>query len=159
MPQTGVVNECLRLSFGPISRLPRVATHEALYYKDHVIPPGVSPSFPFPHPMQRPLANTGIRHQSASQPTSSTPMNQSTPTPTHSTPSAGSEQLKRISPSISSLSTSPRGAGSVLVLGKYLILPLPPLFSFPPNQEEKTAPKAQNRSYQQQYKMTYTPPL
>lgn len=37
---TGVVNEGLRLAFGPISRLPRVATNETLQYKNHLIPPG-----------------------------------------------------------------------------------------------------------------------
>ncbi|TQS33798.1 hypothetical protein Golomagni_05847 [Golovinomyces magnicellulatus] len=37
---TGVVHEALRLSFGPVSRLPRVATHEALQYGDYAIPPG-----------------------------------------------------------------------------------------------------------------------
>ena len=51
LPQTRVVNECLRLSFGVTSRLPRIATHEALQYKDHVIPPGVSLKSPFPHLM------------------------------------------------------------------------------------------------------------
>ncbi|PQE19030.1 cytochrome p450 protein [Rutstroemia sp. NJR-2017a WRK4] len=37
---TGVVNESLRLSFGPVSRLPRIATEAALEYKDVIIPPG-----------------------------------------------------------------------------------------------------------------------
>nr|AVM39104.1 putative cytochrome P450 oxygenase [Trichoderma taxi] len=48
---TGVVHEGLRLSFGPISRSSRVATHEALQYKDHVIPAGtpVSQSTYFVH--------------------------------------------------------------------------------------------------------------
>ncbi|KKY24987.1 putative cytochrome p450 [Phaeomoniella chlamydospora] len=48
---TGVVNEGFRLSFGPVSRLPRVATHETLRYKDYLIPAGtpVSQSSYFVH--------------------------------------------------------------------------------------------------------------
>ncbi|KAF2114400.1 putative benzoate 4-monooxygenase cytochrome P450 [Lophiotrema nucula] len=37
---TGVVYECLRLSYGLIIRLPRCAPSEALKYEDYVIPPG-----------------------------------------------------------------------------------------------------------------------
>jgi cytochrome P450 len=40
---TGVVYECLRLSYGLIIRLPRCAPSEALKYEDYVIPPGVCP--------------------------------------------------------------------------------------------------------------------
>ncbi|KXG54299.1 Cytochrome P450 [Penicillium griseofulvum] len=48
---TGVVNECLRLSFGAVGRLPRVSTHDALQYGDYTIPPGtpVSQSTYFVH--------------------------------------------------------------------------------------------------------------
>ncbi|RDW78939.1 cytochrome P450 [Aspergillus mulundensis] len=48
---TGVVNECLRLSFGAVGRLPRVATHDALQYKEYSIPAGtpVSQSTYFVH--------------------------------------------------------------------------------------------------------------
>lgn len=42
--QNGVVYESLRLSFGPLGRLPRVAAEAALHYGGHTIPPGVSPS-------------------------------------------------------------------------------------------------------------------
>ncbi|KAL9619844.1 MAG: hypothetical protein Q9160_005584 [Pyrenula sp. 1 TL-2023] len=37
---TGVVKESLRLSYGPVTRLPRVATEETLRYKDYAVPPG-----------------------------------------------------------------------------------------------------------------------
>jgi hypothetical protein len=40
--QTGVINEGLRLSHGPLIRLPRVATHDTLRYGNYRIPPGVS---------------------------------------------------------------------------------------------------------------------
>lgn len=40
--QTGVVNEALRLSFGLISRPPRIAPEETLMYGEFAIPPGVS---------------------------------------------------------------------------------------------------------------------
>ncbi|KAK1723386.1 cytochrome P450 monooxygenase [Colletotrichum acutatum] len=48
---TGIVKEAIRLSYGPITRLPRVFTHETLQYKDHAIPPGtpVSQSTYFVH--------------------------------------------------------------------------------------------------------------
>ncbi|KAI1873310.1 uncharacterized protein JN550_003563 [Neoarthrinium moseri] len=48
---TGVVKESIRLSYGPITRLPRVFTHETLQYKDYAIPPGtpVSQSTYFVH--------------------------------------------------------------------------------------------------------------
>ncbi|KAB8235861.1 hypothetical protein ETB97_003341 [Aspergillus alliaceus] len=48
---SGVVNEGLRLAFGPISRSSRVATQEDLNYKHHVIPAGtpVSQSTYFVH--------------------------------------------------------------------------------------------------------------
>ncbi|KAJ4286522.1 hypothetical protein N0V90_013222 [Kalmusia sp. IMI 367209] len=38
--ETGVVYECLRLSYGLIIRLPRCAPQETLTYNDYVIPPG-----------------------------------------------------------------------------------------------------------------------
>ncbi|KAF7505016.1 hypothetical protein GJ744_001470 [Endocarpon pusillum] len=46
-----VIQEGLRLSFGPVSRMPRVSPHDALQYKDYVIPPGtpVSQSAYFVH--------------------------------------------------------------------------------------------------------------
>jgi cytochrome P450 len=37
---TGVVKESIRLSYGPLTRLPRVATEETLRYKEYAIPPG-----------------------------------------------------------------------------------------------------------------------
>ncbi|KAF7164597.1 hypothetical protein CNMCM5623_009054 [Aspergillus felis] len=37
---TGCVKEALRLSFGPISRLPRISVEEVLQYKEYRIPPG-----------------------------------------------------------------------------------------------------------------------
>jgi hypothetical protein len=40
--QTGVVDEALRLSYGLIIRLPRIAPNEDLRYKDYTIPAGVS---------------------------------------------------------------------------------------------------------------------
>ncbi|OAA72450.1 alpha-1,3-mannosyltransferase [Cordyceps fumosorosea ARSEF 2679] len=48
---TGVVYESCRLSFGPINRSPRVATHESLQYGVYTIPPGtpVSQSTYFVH--------------------------------------------------------------------------------------------------------------
>ncbi|KAM4062720.1 cytochrome p450 [Hirsutella rhossiliensis] len=48
---TGVVHESMRLAFGPVSRLPRVATHESLHYGGFTIPPGtpVSQSTYFVH--------------------------------------------------------------------------------------------------------------
>lgn len=36
-----VIQEGLRLSFGVLTRFPRVAPFEALNYKGHIIPPGV----------------------------------------------------------------------------------------------------------------------
>ncbi|KAK4069632.1 hypothetical protein Purlil1_13680 [Purpureocillium lilacinum] len=47
----GVVHESLRLSFGPIGRLPRVAVNESLQYGNFTIPPGtpVSQSTYFVH--------------------------------------------------------------------------------------------------------------
>jgi cytochrome P450 len=39
---TGVVKESIRLVYGPVTRLPRIATEETLHYKDYAIPPGVS---------------------------------------------------------------------------------------------------------------------
>ncbi|GKZ17308.1 hypothetical protein AbraIFM66951_005949 [Aspergillus brasiliensis] len=39
---SGVVNEALRLSYGLLIRLPRVAPCETLRYREYVIPPGVS---------------------------------------------------------------------------------------------------------------------
>ncbi|KAK8130693.1 trichodiene oxygenase [Apiospora kogelbergensis] len=38
--KTGVVKESIRLSHGPVTRLPRVATEETLQYKEYAIPPG-----------------------------------------------------------------------------------------------------------------------
>ncbi|KAJ5713553.1 uncharacterized protein N7483_010734 [Penicillium malachiteum] len=37
---TGCVKEALRLSFGPIIRLPRISREETLQYKEYTIPPG-----------------------------------------------------------------------------------------------------------------------
>ncbi|PHH91254.1 hypothetical protein CDD83_1171 [Cordyceps sp. RAO-2017] len=48
---SGVVSESLRLSYGLVTRSPRVATEEALFYKSYVIPPGtpISSSSYFVH--------------------------------------------------------------------------------------------------------------
>ncbi|KAG6366081.1 hypothetical protein INS49_000257 [Diaporthe citri] len=37
---TGVVKESIRLAFGPVCRLPRIHTEEALFYHGHIIPAG-----------------------------------------------------------------------------------------------------------------------
>jgi cytochrome P450 len=37
---TGMVKESIRLTYGPVTRLPRVATEETLHYKEYAIPPG-----------------------------------------------------------------------------------------------------------------------
>lgn len=39
--QRGAIYEGLRLSLGPVTRLPRVAPAQVLVYRDQVIPPGV----------------------------------------------------------------------------------------------------------------------
>lgn len=39
--QSGVVNEGVRLAFGPVGRLPRVAVDKVLQHNDITIPPGV----------------------------------------------------------------------------------------------------------------------
>jgi hypothetical protein len=45
--QNAVINEALRLSYGAVIRLPRIAPTETLKYKDYAIPPGVSCPFFF----------------------------------------------------------------------------------------------------------------
>ncbi|GAM37558.1 benzoate 4-monooxygenase cytochrome P450 [Talaromyces pinophilus] len=41
---TGVIQEGFRLSFGPVSRMPRIATQDALVYNGWTIPPGTAVS-------------------------------------------------------------------------------------------------------------------